>query len=291
MAARAIGSGSIAFGLVSIPVKLFPSQQSSSAIRFNRLHATCGGRLKQQNYCPACDVVVARDEMVKGYEFAKNQYVQFTDEELKAVEAQSTGSIDIVEFVPIADVDPVYFDKAYYLGPEKGAARAYHLLAQAMRRSGLCAVGKYAARGKSYLIMLRPVEQGIVLQQLYHEFELRSFGDVEIESAPVSESELALAMQLIQQVTAESFDAEKYRDEVRERVEEMISAKVEGEEIISGPTESPKSQVIDLMSALKASLGADAASEAAAGDGGGDRKKPKKAGGRASPDAAKAEGE
>lgn len=290
MAARAIGSGSIAFGLVSIPVKLFPSQQSSAAIRFNRLHSTCGGRLKQQNYCPACDVVVAREDMVKGYEFAKNQYVQFTADELKAVEAQSTGGIDIVEFVPIADVDPVYFDKAYYLGPEKGAARAYHLLAEAMRRSGLCAMGNYAARGKSYLIMLRPVAEGIVLQQLYHEFELRTFSDVEVEQADVDEKELGLAMQLINQVSAESFEAGKYEDEVRERIEEMISAKVEGEEIVSGPTESPKSQIIDLMSALKASLGDGNAPEGTAA-GEGDRKKPKKVAGREKADEAKAHNE
>ncbi len=290
MAARAIGSGSIAFGLVSIPVKLFPSQQSSSAIRFNRLHETCGSRLKQQNHCPQCDVIVPRDEMIKGYEFAKGQYVQFSAEELKAVEAQSTGGIEIVEFVPIDDVDPVYFDRAYYLGPEKGAARAYHLLAQAMRDTGLCAVGKYAARGKSYLIMLRPVEQGIVLQQLFHEFEIRTFGDVEVEGADVKDGELTLAKQLIQQAAAEAFDPAKYEDEVRGRIEEMISAKVEGQEIVSAPTESPKAQIIDLMSALKASLGAeDQVEEAAIAKA---RKKPKKvAKPQQKEDSAKAQGD
>lgn len=287
MAARAIGSGSIAFGLVSIPVKLFPSQQSSSAIRFNRLHKACGTRLKQQNHCPQCDVVVPRDDMVKGYEFAKGQYVQFSAEELKAVEAQSTGGIDIVEFVPIKDVDPVYFDKAYYLGPEKGAARAYHLLAAAMRKTGLCAVAKYAARGKSYLVMLRPAEGGIILQQLYHEFELRTFSDVEVEEAEVKDGELGLAIQLIEQAAAESFEPDKYKDEVRLRIEEMIQAKVEGEEIISAPSESPKSQVIDLMAALKASLGA--ADDPEAGEG--DRKGPKKVEGRSQAEDAKAEGE
>jgi DNA end-binding protein Ku len=292
MAVRPIAGGSIAFGLVSIPVKLFPSQHSSAAIRFNRLHEVCGTRLKQQNYCPQCDVVVARDDMVKGYEFAKGQYVRFTEEELKAVEAQSTGGIDIVEFVPIDQIDPVYFDKAYYLGPDKGAARAYHLLAEAMRSTGLCAVAKYAARGKSYLVMLRPTEEGIILQQLYHEFELRAFTDVEVEEAEVKDTELQLAVQLIQQAAAESFQPDKYVDEVRTKIEAMIAGKVEGEEIITTPTESPKSQVIDLMSALKASLAGEAggASEAAGDEG--DRKRPKRVAASAKTKSAKkAEGE
>jgi DNA end-binding protein Ku len=264
MASRAIGSGSIAFGLVSIPVKLFPSQQSSAAIRFNRLHDTCGNRLRQQNYCPQCDAVVARDGIVKGYEFAKGQFVRLSDEELEAVEAQSTGGIDIVEFVPISRVDPVYFDKAYYLGPDKGAARAYHLLAEALRRTGLCAVAQYAARGKSYLAVLRPTADGIVLQQLYHDVEIRAFSEVELEAADVKEGELALALELIRHGTTQDFRPARYRDEVREKVQALIQAKIEGEEIISAASESPRAQVIDLMEALKASLGLEGEAEGAA---------------------------
>lgn len=255
MAARAIGSGTISFGLVSIPVKLFSSSAPASAITFNNLHGECGTRLKQQYHCPKCEVVVPRDGSVKGYEVMKGKYVTFTAEEIKAVSAQSTGGIDVEEFVPADRVDPIYFDKAYYLGPDKGAARAYHLLAEAMRQTGLCGMGRYAARGKSYLVLLRPVSKGIILQQLHHDWELRSFEDVDMEDAEVKRAELDLAMQLISQAAAEDFQPARYEDEVRARVEELIERKVEGEDITAVAGESPKAQVIDLMDALKASLG------------------------------------
>lgn len=255
MAARAIGSGTVSFGLVSIPVKLFSSSAPASAITFNNLHGECGTRLKQQYHCPKCDVVVPRDQAVKGYEVMKGKYVTFTAEEIKAVSAQSSGGIDIEEFVPADRVDPIFFDKAYYLGPDKGAARAYHLLAEAMRQTGLCGMGRYAARGKSYLVLLRPVHQGIILQQLHHDWELRSFDDVDMEDAEVKKVELDLAMQLISQAASEDFKPSRYKDEVRARVEELIERKVEGEDITAVAGETPKAQVIDLMDALKASLG------------------------------------
>jgi DNA end-binding protein Ku len=255
MPARAISSATVAFGLVSIPVKLFPSVSPSDAIRFNTLHAECGTRLKQLFYCPKDEVVVARADTVKGYEFAKGQYVTFTPAELKAVEEQATGGIDITEFVPIETVDPLYYAKSYYLNPEDGAVRAYHLLAAALRKTGLVALAKYAARGKQYLVLLRPIPEGIILQQLHYPAEVRPLADVGVPYADVDGGELELAMRLIEQSAQSTFNPEKYTDDVRTRVEALIARKVDGEDITQEPTASPKSQVIDLMAALKESLG------------------------------------
>lgn len=255
MAARAISSGTIAFGLVSIPVKMFPSVSPSDGIHFNSLHKACGTRIKQQYWCPKDERSVGRDELVKGYEFAKGQFVTFTEEELKAVEEHSTGSIDIQEFVPITQIDPIYYAKAYYLGPDQGAPRAYNLLAEALRRSGLCAVAKYSARGKQYLVILRPVAEGLIMQQLHYPSEVRAIAEVGIEKVEVGEGELGLAMQLIEQSAVKTFRPERYSDEVRARVDAMIQKKVEGQDITQAEAESPKTQVIDLMAALKQSLG------------------------------------
>ncbi len=255
MSPRAISSATVAFGLVSIPVKLFPSISPSDAIRFNTLHAKCGTRVKQQFHCPKDGEVVPRAETIKGYEFAKGQYVTFTPEELRAVEEQSTGSIDITEFVPIETVDPLYYAKSYYVNPDEPAARAYHLLAAALRKTGLVALAKYAARGKQYLVLLRPIPEGIILQQLHYPGEVRALAEVGIPPAAVDEVELELAMRLIEQSARQTFNPEKYTDDVRTRIEAMIARKVDGEDITQEPTADPKSQVIDLMSALKESLG------------------------------------
>lgn len=251
---RAISSATVAFGLVSIPVKLYPSVSPSDAIRFNTLHESCGTRVKQQFWCPKDEEVVTRSDTVKGYEFAKGQFVTFTAEELKAVEEHSTGSIDITEFVPIDTVDPLYYAKSYYVRPEEGSARAYHLLAAALGKTGLVALAKYAARGKQYLVLLRPIAEGIILQQLHYPGEVRPLAEVGMPDSDVDEGELALAMRLIEQSARSTFNPEKYTDDVRARVESMIARKVEGEDITQEPAASPKSQVIDLMSALKESL-------------------------------------
>ena len=257
MPARSIASGTISFGLVSIPVKLFSATQSSAAISFNLLHSKCSGRLKQQYICPREDnVVVPREEMVKGYEFAKDRYVTFTPEELKALEEKSTQQIEIAEFVPADKIDPIYLDKPYYLGPEKGADRAYRLLAEAMRRSGRTALARYAARGKQYLVQLRPLpEGGLVMQTLLYADEVRPFSEVEYEKGEVKEQELALAQQIIQQISTDEFKPEKFEDDVKKRIEAQIQRKVEGQEIQVEP-EKPPTQIIDLMEALKASLAA-----------------------------------
>ena len=258
MAARSIASLTVSFGLVSIPVKLYSATEASRAISFNLLHKGCGSRLKQQYVCVKEEVVVPREDMVKGYEFAKDQYVMFTPEELKALEETGTHTADIVEFVPLKAVDPVYFDKAYYLGPDKGGAKPYALLARALRESGRCAIGRWAARGKQYIVMIRPVEdlvEGLVMQQLLYAGEVRSLRDIDIPNMDVKPAELRLAQQLIEQQSADKFEPKQYVDELRARIEAAVQKKVEGQEITTSEAAEPASgQVIDLMEALRASL-------------------------------------
>jgi DNA end-binding protein Ku len=264
MAARSIASLTVSFGLVSIPVKLYSATQASSAISFNLLHMTCGSRLKQQYLCQKEGVVVERDEMVKGYEFAKDQYVMFNPDELKAMEETGTHTIEITEFVPAATVDPVYFDKAYYLAPDKGGAKPYALLTQALRDAGRTALGRWAARGKQYIVMLRPVEEGLVMQQLMYATEVRPISELEIPHAEVRPAELNLAKQLIEQGSSETFNPAAYTDQVRERIEAAVQKKVEGQEIsLAEPPVTGGAQVIDLMEALRASLGKKAPAAAA----------------------------
>ena len=254
MASRAIGTSTIAFGLVSLPVKLYSTGESARKISFNMVHKDCGTRVRQQYVCPTDDVVVPREDMAKGYEFSKGQFVLFDEEELKVVEAPKSDSIDIVSFVPADQVDRLYYNKAYYLGPDKGGARAYRLLAAALRATGRVAIAKQATRGKEYLVMLRPHEEGLLLEQLFYAEELRSFAEVPLEEGTVNEAELKLAVQLIDQAASDEFDPTAYRDEVYEKTLELIQRKVEGQEITAAPVEESKTQIIDLMAALKASL-------------------------------------
>lgn len=261
MAARPIASGTVSFGLVSIPVKLFSATQSSAGISFNLLHKKCGSRLKQQYICQKDNEKVEREDMVKGYEFSKDQYVTFTPEELKAVEEHASGAIEIAEFVPMAKVDPIYFDKPYYLGPEKGGEKAYRLLAEAMERTSRSALARYAARGKMYLVLIRPIEGKLVMQQLLYADEVRSFSELEIETQEPKEAEVKLAIQLIEQRSSDDFKPGEYEDNVRKRIEEQIQRKIEGQEVSLAPVETGKGQIIDLMEALKASLAAKPAAE------------------------------
>ena len=258
MAARSIASLSIAFGLVSIPVKVYSATEASRAISFNLLHKTCGSRLKQQYFCVKEEVPVAREDMAKGYEFAKDQYVMFTPEELKALEEVGTHTADITEFVPASTIDPVFFDKAYFLGPDKGGAKPYALLARALKESGRCALGRWAARGKQYIVMIRPVDtgliEGLVMQQLLYAGEVRSMNDIDIPKMDVKPQELKLAQQLIEQQSSEKFDPSAYTDEVRARIEAAVQKKVEGQEITTAEAPEQGAQVIDLMDALRASL-------------------------------------
>ncbi len=254
MAARSIATLTVSFGLVSIPVKLYSATESSRAISFNLLHKDCGSRLRQQYFCVKEDVPVAREDMVKGYEFARDQYVVFTPEELKALEEAGTHTAEITEFVPIESIDPVYFDKAYYLAPDKGGAKPYALFARALADSGRCALGRWAARGKQYIVMIRPVEDGLVMQQLLYAGEVRSIKELEIPKTEVKDAELKLAQQLIDQQAAEAFDPAAYTDDVRARIEAAVQKKVDGQEITTLDAPEGGAQVIDLMEALRASL-------------------------------------
>jgi len=255
MAARSIGTLTISFGLVSIPVKLYSATEASKAISFNLLHKTCGSRLKQQYLCIKEEIPVAREDMAKGYEFAKDQYVMFSPEELKALEEAGTHMAEITEFVPIDSIDPVYFDKAYYLAPDKGGAKPYALLHKALHGTERCALGRWAARGKQYIVMIRPVEDGLVMQQLLYADEVRSIKEIEIPATEVKPNELKLAQQLIEQQSVDTFDPTQYTDDVRARVEKAVQGKVEGQEIVmSEAPEGTGAQVIDLMEALRASL-------------------------------------
>jgi len=256
MAARSIGSLTISFGLVAIPVKLYTATQSANALSFNLLHKGCGSRLKQQYVCLKDGSVVERDDMVKGYEFAKDQYVSFAPEEIKALEEAGTHSIDIAEFVPIESIDPVYFDKTYYLAPDKGAAKPYGLLTEALKESKRCAVGRWAARGKAYIVILRPIGDVLTMQQLHFAADVRSSNEMEIAKPDVKAAELKLARQLIDQQTADKFDPAAYTDELRGRIEAAIQKKVDGQEISVSEIapEGGGGKVIDLMEALRASL-------------------------------------
>ena len=254
MSARPFASGTISFGLVTIPVKLYSTGESAAGIQFNMLHKKCGTRLKQQYVCPTDNEVIGREDVVKGYEYSKGQYVLFTDDELKALNPEATNAIEIAEFVPLEQVDPLYYEKSYYLGPDKGGDRPYRLLSEAMRKTGRAALARYAARGKDQLVLLRPFDGGLIMQQLRYADEIRDFSEVPVAPADVKEPELKLAVQLIEQIATDEFRPETYEDTQRKQVRELIERKVQGQEITSTPAPAPKAQIIDLMEALKASL-------------------------------------
>ena len=254
MAARPMSSGTISFGLVSIPCKLFSTVDTSHAVRFNYLSKD-GSRLRQQYIRASDGEVVEREDRVQGYEFAKGQYVTFTADELKALNVAATNAIDIDEFIPLADVERIYIERVYYLGPDKGAARSYHLLRAALVQTQRAALARYAARGKSYLVLIRPFGEGLVMEQLKHADELRTMDDVPLDVCDVGDAELQLAIQIIEQRVGDAFEPEKYEDEYRARAQALIDRKIDGQDIAVPPEEQPAAKVIDLMEALRASVG------------------------------------
>jgi DNA end-binding protein Ku len=254
MPPHSLGSGTISFGLVSIPVRLYTAA-SPAGVSFNQLHGVCGSRIRQQTFCPKCNKTVERSELVRGYEFAKDQYVQVKDDELKAQEGEASKTIDIAEFVPLEQVDPIYFEKTYYLGPDKGGEKPYRLLADAMEKAGQVALAKYVMRGKESLVLIRPAQGGLMLHTMYFADEVRNFDEVDKgQSAKIKDGELDLALQLINGLASESFSPDRYADEYRHRVLGMINQKVEGQEVTVSEPAAPRAQVIDLMEALKESL-------------------------------------
>ena len=256
MPPHALGSGTISFGLVSIPIKLYTAAGSAN-VSFNLLHAKCGSRIRQQTFCPTCNETVERSALVRGYEFAKDQYVRVTDDELKALEGEASKVIDIAEFVPLAKVDPIYFEKTYYLGADKGGEKPYRLLADAMEKSGQVALATFVMRGKESLVLIRAAQGGLMLHTMYFADEVRAFADVDKgESAKIKEGELDLAIKLIDGLASEDFDPTRYKDAYRERVLELINRKAEGQELTAAAPAPKRRQVIDLMEALKESLAA-----------------------------------
>lgn len=254
--ARSIASLSLGFGLVSIPVRLYTATESSAAIHFNLLSQE-GARVKQQ-YVSATNPkkVVARAEMVKGYEFEEDRFVVFKPEELKALEEGASHLIDIVAFIPDDAVDPIYYDKAYFLAPDKRGGKPYNLLKKAMLESGRCALAKWAWKSKQYVVQVRARDDGLVLQQLLYAEEVRSLKDLHIEKLEPSSAELKLALQLIDQISRDAYDPTMFEDEEKKRILAAIDAKIAGREIVATehPEDGGSAQVIDLTQMLRASL-------------------------------------
>jgi len=254
MPAHSIGSGTLSFGLVSIPVKMFTAA-SSESLSFNLLHEKCGGRIKQQQICPTCNEVLDRSSLVKGYEFAKEQYVRFTEEELKKLETDSSRMIEIEQFVPLQKVDPIYFEKTYYMGPDKGGDKAYRLLTDAMLKVDRVALAKFVMRGKENLVLIRATQDGLMLHTMFYADEVRNFGEIDKgKEASARPGELDLALRLIDELSSTEFKPEQYHDDYREKVLQVIESKVEGKEITTAAPQAQRTQVIDLMEALKQSL-------------------------------------
>lgn len=264
--ARAIASVTVSFGLVSIPVKIYSPIRSDAAVRFKMLRGSDNSRLKQQYIAVNDGEVVGRKEMVKGFEYAKDRFVVMSDEEVKEAQAAATKAIETQEFIPISAIDTIYFDKPYYLGPDKGGDKPYHLLKTAMMQSGLAGIAQYAARGKAYLVLVRATDEGLLMQQLRYSDEVRPFSEVPMgDETEVRDAELALALQIIAMSTSEKFSPENYEDTVRHKLEQAIQRKIDGQEVSVSHEEEPKAQLIDLMAALKASLAGTAAPEASDG--------------------------
>jgi DNA end-binding protein Ku len=251
--ARSLNKALISFGLVTVPVKVYPATNPSGHLGFHLLHAKDHERLKQQYVCPKDGDVVPRKDMVKGYEYTKGRYVVFTAEELKKLEQDPTHGIEIAEFVPLHKVDPVYFEKPYYLGPDSGGEKPYALLAAAMQDQGYAALATYASHGKDHLVLLRAADGRLVMHQLYYSEDVHSGEDVAVPSKNPSEAEMTLARQLMQTIAHDRFRPEQYEDDVRKRMKAVIDRKVKGKPLAPASAPRPR-KVVDLMDALKASL-------------------------------------
>lgn len=253
MPARSIDTATIAFGLVSIPVKVYSTNEPSRQVRFHFIHEGCGERVHQQYACPVHGTL-DRDEMTKGFELTRHNYVELSKDELEALEAVASDEIEIREFVPLAAIDPLLVEASYYLGPGKGGARAYRLLRDALEHAELAGIAAYAARGKQYIVMVRPYEDGLLMHQLRYLDEIKPWSEVPLgKLAKPSASELGLATKIIDQLRHDTFDPGQYQDEVKDRVRKLIASKAKGGEIVA-PAHEARPAVTDLMAALKASL-------------------------------------
>jgi DNA end-binding protein Ku len=252
MPPRALLTGSLVLGLVTVPVRVYTAT-SSEAIAFHLLHDRCGSRVQYRSFCPTCGVAVSREELVRGFEFAKDEYVRFTEEEIKRIEEQPGRVIDVQEFVPRASVDPVYFDRTYYLGPGKGGEEAYQVLRRAMADLDRVAVAKYTMRGAPRLVLVRPVGEGFHLHTLHWADEVASFTEVERPEVAVRPAELNLAVRLIEDLAQPEFRPGQFADEYRERFLAAMERKRAGETLPTAEPQAPP-PTDDLMATLKKSL-------------------------------------
>jgi len=254
MALRPLRNATITFGLVSIPVRFYSATKSED-IHFNLLHESCGTRVNRKWWCPYHEKIVSSDELVRGYAVSKNKYVTFTDEEIETLETDDNRALDITEFVDLGQIDPVFFEKAYFLGPAPGGGKTYHLLSTAMKDQNKVGVARWVAAGKEHVVVLRPFEDGLILHTMYYADEVRDFSAIDTERAPVKEKEVKLAEMLINELTEKKFDPLRYKDEYRARLMNRIRAKAQGKTIVAEEREEEKTgEVIDIMEALRRSL-------------------------------------
>ncbi len=249
--ATTIWKGHLTFGLISMPMRMFAAARGER-ISFNQLHSVCHSRLKQPLFCPVCNRNVERSEIVKGHEYEKDQYVLFSEEELDKIEPPSAHVMEILEFVKLDEMDPLYFDSSYYLSPEDAGVKAYKLLIDAMKESGYGAIAKLTMHQREHIVIIRPGAKGMTLHTMFYSNEIRAAEAVPTDKVEVKEPEKKLALQLIESLAA-PFEPQKYRDEYQENVRAMITAKLKGQQVteVAQPHLAP---VIDLMEALKKSL-------------------------------------
>ncbi|HET7710703.1 MAG TPA: Ku protein, partial [Thermoanaerobaculia bacterium] len=224
-------------------------------IHFNMLHESCGTRVQRKWWCPQHEEIISSDEIIRGYAISKNKYVTFTDEEIDALETDDNRSLEITEFLDLNQIDPLFFEKAYFLGPAAGGGKTYKLLASAMKKQGKVALARWVAANREHLVIIRPFENGLILHTMYYADEVRDFGAVETEDAQVKDKEIKLAEMLIDELTEKKFNPLQYKDEYRERLLDRIRAKSKGQAIVVEEEEEEKGgEVIDIMEALRRSL-------------------------------------
>ena len=243
--------GFLSFGLVSIPIQLAPAARTER-ISFNQLHKVCHSRLKQPLFCPTCNRMVERSEIEKGYEYEKDQYLLFTEEELGRAEPESAHTMEILGFVKLSEVDPLYFDASYYVTPEDAGVKGYRLLREAMQKSGYAAVAKVTMYNREYVVIIRAREKGLTLHTMFYSNEIRQASETGADKTDVKEAERSLAMQLIDSLAA-PFHPEKYHDVYQEGLRTLIDAKAKGQDVVVS-TPTVQAPPVDLMAALKQSL-------------------------------------
>jgi DNA end-binding protein Ku len=254
MALRPLRNATISFGLVNIPVRFYTATKSED-VHFNLLHESCGSRVNRKWWCPQHEKIVESDELVRGYAISKNKFITFTDEEIEALESDGNRSLEITEFVTLDQIDPVFFEKAYYLGPAPGGGKTYKLLSQAMKKQNKVAVARWVASHKEHIVVLRPFENGLVLHTMFYADEVRDFAAIDTEDAPVKDKEIGLAEMLINELTEKKFDPLQFKDEYRERLLDRIRDKSKGKTITMEEKEEDRGgEVIDIMEALRRSL-------------------------------------